>query len=66
MFSALADDKKSKEQEYRLCPDIDSLGDLLKVEGTYSNYHSRTSFNIQAVLCEKSKDPSCADPGDID
>ena len=37
--------------ENRLCPDFESLGDLLKIKNGYSNETERVSFSTEIRLC---------------
>ena len=37
----------------RLCPDFESLRDILQVKNSYQNKNERVSFSIEAVLCDE-------------
>ena len=52
--------------EKRLCPDLDSIKDLLRVKNAYSNRDERVSFSIQAVVCNDATDSTCASSVNID
>ena len=52
MFKELEESEKSLYKiNKRLCPDMVSLKDQLRVKNSYSDNNERISFSLQAVTC---------------
>ena len=66
IFEAYGEGDKLSEAELnmRLCPDMDTIKDLLRVKNSYSDKNERVSFSIQAVACDQSVDKNCASTPD--
>ena len=67
MFEALGEgDNLSVEKlNKRLCPDMDTIKEVLRVKNSYSDKDERVSFSLQAVACDQSLD-TCASTADIE
>ena len=50
-----------EDYENRICPDLDSVKDHLRVKNDYSNVDDRDSFQIEIVKCNKSRSKNCRD-----
>ena len=66
MFKALGEGDELSEADLnmRLCPDMDTIKDLLRVKNSYSDKNERVSFSIQAVACDQNEDENCASTPD--
>ena len=58
MFEIMGEGEKYSEADLktRLCPDIDTIEDVLRVKNSYSDKNERVSFSIQAVVCDENID----------
>ena len=66
MFKALGEEVISDETlKRRLCPDMNSIKDFLRVKNSYNDKDERVSFSMQAVSCDSDVE-ECADPASID
>ena len=64
MFEVLGDDKISNIKR-RLCPDMETIKDVLRVKNSYTDKNERVSFSIQAVACDPNVE-TCASTDDLD
>lgn len=64
MFEILGNDKISNI-ERRLCPDMETIKDVLRVKNSYIDKNERVSFSIQAVACDPNLE-TCASTDDLD
>ena len=66
MFKALGEEEISDEiLKRRLCPDMNSIQDILRVKNKYTDKDERVSFSMQAVSCDRDIE-DCADPDSIE
>lgn len=49
----------------RLCPDIESMREYLKIRNGYSNQNDRGSFSLEIYLCNPNITEGCAKKDDI-
>ena len=53
MFKALGLEEISDEKiKRRICPDMNSIKNILRVKNSYTDKNERVSFSIQAVACD--------------
>jgi len=53
------DSRLEENLEKRLCPDMTSLKDFLKLKNGYTNYTDRISVSFQIVKCLNGEDSTC-------
>ena len=65
MFKALGEEEISYDiLKRRLCPDMKSIKEILRVKNSYTDKNERVSFSMQAVSCDRDIE-DCADPSAI-
>ena len=66
MFEALGLEYVPEDKtKRRICPDMNSIKDILRVKNSYTDKDERVSFSMQAVACDRANE-DCADSGSID
>jgi hypothetical protein len=65
MFKALGEEVSQDILNKRLCPDMNTIKDILRVKNSYTDKDERVSFSMQAVACDSDTE-ECADPTAIE
>ena len=66
MFKALGEEEISDDiLKRRLCPDMKSIKEILRVKNSYTDKDERVSFSMQVVSCDRDIE-DCADLDSID
>ena len=53
MYKSLGEDIISEDKiNMRICPDLETIKEVLRVKNSYTDKNERVSFSIQAVACD--------------
>lgn len=67
MFKALGEMNLQNENKIRrrICPDMKTIQDIIRVKNSYTDKDERVSFSMQAVACDSALE-ECAEPASIE